>query len=207
MKCKKSKILLAIGGLFLSLFFPPDSIAQMRSKHLSTPSARIIGCNNDHTDCFIKAAENCRRVYIHTISTDNPKQGLPHPYYDQEMFYEIRGLKNGKCIFFAKNELSRVFYSEDFIQFAMKDRNKTRQEAKQELAEEKLEYDQTTGQSGLCSFQTEKLVNMLKTWWPKGGGSGFSTKDFDGANCQGTLYNFAFPVRTMRLPDPNAAKP
>jgi hypothetical protein len=127
---------------------------------------------------------------------------MPLPDYIQTSRYEIRGIENNKCTFYARIVKADVKYSEDFILFAMKDRGETRPKVEQELSEERVQYQQTAGKESVCSFETEKLANILSGWWQKNGGSNFSTNDFEGANCQGSLFNFNLPGKTVKLPSP-----
>lgn len=200
MKNLKNTILPFVGCVLLSALVSIDAKAQTKSNWFQKTSAKIIKCKDNDSDCFIRAAKTCRKA---TLQMDKPPIGLwnpnaPHPTYAQTLRYEIKGEKNGKCTFYSKIEKSDVQYSEDFILFAMKDRGITRQEVEKELSEERQAYQRLAGRDGVCLFQTKKLVDILNGWWQKGGGYKFSTKDFEGADCQGTLYNFTLPNQTIK---------
>lgn len=204
--CMKWILLVAL-TVMIGAFITLDTAAQTSSKRLQKPVARVTGCNDNHTDCFIKAAQDCHRAMITTYPMQRPVNSeIPQAEYSQTIFYEIRGQKSGKCVFYSKIKGSNVIYSEDFIRFAMKDRGETRQAVEKELRDERKEYDQMSGRYALCSFETEELVGILNRWWPKGGGSGFSTRDFEGADCKGTLYKFTIPNQTIKLSNSNTLK-
>jgi len=177
--------------------------------YIYEPAVKIIKCKFNYSDCFIGGANTCRKTtFTSNITMLNfMKPALPIPTYTQTSRYEIRGAENGKCTFYSKVEKSDVKYSEDFILFAVKDRGKTRQEVEQELLEERKEYQQLAGREGLCSFQTEKLIAMLNGWFPKNGEFSYSSKDFEGANCQGTLYNFTLTNQTIKSSELPPVKP
>jgi hypothetical protein len=196
--------------MLLSTLASLDAIAQTKSKPQQKPSAKIVKCKDNDSDCFIRAANTCRKATLRMNKSLLEKMlnpDIPHPTYTQMYRYEIRGAKNGKCTFYAKLEKADVTFSEDYIRYVMKDEGKTRQKVEQIMSQEKEGIQQTAGRDGVCSFQTKKLVAMLNGWWQKDGGYSFSTKDFEGANCQGTLYNFTLPNQTIKLQESSPAKP
>ncbi|MBA2501519.1 MAG: hypothetical protein H0V27_01440 [Pyrinomonadaceae bacterium] len=208
MKNLKNAISLFVGFIMLLALVSPSVIAQKKSKRQRNPSVRIVKCDNNDSDCFIRAANTCQKATLtmtKPLLTWNPN--VPHPTHTQVTRYEIRGRQNGKCTFYSKLEKNDIEYSEDYIRYVMKEESKTRQEVEQIMLEERQAFQQTVGRDGVCSFQTEKLVAMLNRWWQKDGGVNISTKDFEGANCQGTLYNFTLPNQTIELSQPPSAKP
>jgi len=139
------------------------------------------------------------------LVTWNPD--APHPTQVQVARYEIRGGREDKCVFYSKVEKSDVKYGEDYIRYVMKKEVRTRKEVDQMMSEQRQAFRQMEGRFGICSFQQEQLVAMLNRWWQKDGGANISTKDFEGADCQGTLYDFTLPDRTIGLSKPPPAKP
>jgi hypothetical protein len=202
MKNLKNAVLSVIGCVLLLALVCLDTNAQTKSKPMPMQSAKIVNCKTNNSDCFIRAANTCQKA---TLKMNKPLMNLfpnpdvPAPTYTQSYRFEIRGVENDKCTFYTKVEKSDVKYSEDFILFAIKDRGKSRQEVEQELAGERKEYQQTAGRDGVCSFRTEKLVDMLSGWWQKDGGYRYSSQDFKDGNCQGTLYNSTLPTKTIKL--------
>jgi hypothetical protein len=198
MKNLKNAILLVVGCILLSALVSLDATAQTKSKGNRKPSAKIVNCKDDDSGCFIRAANTCQKA---TVTMNKPLMimnlDVPSQTYTQTTRYEIRGRQNGKCVFYSKIEKADVKYSEDYIRNIMKDEGKTRQQVEQIMSEGRESYRQTAGRDGVCFFQTKKLVEILDGWWQKDGGVRFSTKDFEGADCQGTLYNFTLPNQTL----------
>src|SRR5215207_7659353 len=139
------------------------------------------------------------------LSMWNP--AAPHPTHIQVSLYDIRGSREGRCIFYSRVEKSDLEYGEDYIRHVMKEEGKTRQEVEQMMSEQREAFQQVTGRSGICLFRKERLVAMLNRWWQKDGGVSISTKDFEGADCQGTLYDTSLPDRTIGSSKPPLAKP
>jgi len=209
MKNLKNAISLFVGFIMLLALVSPSVIAQKKSKQLQKPSAKILKCKDNDSDCFIRAANTCKKATLtmnKSLLEKMMNPNVPNPTYTQTSRYEIRGKRNGKCTFFSKVEKSDVIFSEDYIRYVMKEEGKTRQEAEQIMSEQREASQQMAGLDGVCSFQTEKLVALLNGWWQKDGGYSFSTKDFEGADCQGKLYNFTLPNQTIKLSEPPPAK-
>jgi len=199
---------LSVGCLVLLALLSPSVLAQKKSQRHGKPSARVVECKDNDTGCFIRAAHTCRKATLtmtKPLSMWNP--AAPHPTHIQVSHYGIRGSREGRCMFYSRVEKSDVTYGEDYIRHVMSEEGKTRQEVEQTLSEERAAFQQVTGRSGICLFQKERLVAMLNRWWQKDGGVSISTKDFEGANCQGTLYDTTLPDRTIGLSKPPLAKP
>lgn len=203
MKSLKNAISLAFWCLLLSTLVSVDATARTKSKRLQKSSAKIVKCKDNDSDCFIRAANICQKA---TLTMSQPSSlwnpNAPHPTQTQTSRYEIRGRRNGKCIFYSKIEKNDIDYDEAYVRYLMKEEGKTRQEVEQMLSEQREAFRQTAGRDGVCSFQTERLSALLNRWWQKGGGTSFSTNDFEGADCQGTLYNFTLPNQTIKTSKP-----
>jgi hypothetical protein len=203
MKILTNSILSVLGCFVILTLVCINGCAQLKTKQNQKHSAKTVKCKTNDYACFIQAANSCRRATL-TMNKSllegmmNPNQ--PHPTYTRTDLFEIRGLENGQCIFYSKIEKADVKYNEDYILSVIKEEGKTRQEVEQIMAEERKGIQQTAGRNGVCSFPTPKLVAILNGWWQKDGGSSVSSKDFEGAKCQGTLYNFTLPTQTLKLP-------
>ncbi len=127
MKNLKNDISLVVGCMLLSTLASLDAIAQTKSKPQQKPSAKIVKCKDNDSDCFIRAANTCRKATLRMNKSLLEKMlnpDIPHPTYTQMYRYEIRGAKNGKCTFYAKLEKADVTFSEDYIRYVMKDEGK-----------------------------------------------------------------------------------
>jgi hypothetical protein len=199
MKILKNAISLVFGCVLLLTLVSFNATARTAPKQLQRSSAKIVKCKDNDSDCFIGAAHTCQKA---TLTMNQPflpwNPNAPHPTQTQTARYEIRGRRNGKCIFYSKIEKNDIEYGDDYVRYLMKDEGITRQEVAQMLSEQRDAFRQTVGRDGVCSFQTGKLSAMLNKWWQKGGGVSFSTKDFEAADCQGTLYNFTLPNQTIK---------
>ena len=202
MKNLKKNILFVIGYVVLSAFILLDVTAQTKTKRLPQSSAKMIKCKFNDSDCFIRAANTCQKAVLTTNISMSERMwnpNVPHPTYTQTSRYEIRGMENGRCAFYSKIEKADFKYSEDYISYVMQSNKETRQQTEQSLTETRKAIKQQVGKDGICLFQTEKLVAMLNGWFPKDGNFLYSTKDFEGADCQGTLYNFKLPNQTITI--------
>jgi hypothetical protein len=203
MKNFKNTILLLIGGILLSTLVSLDTTtAQTKTEQMQQTSAKMIKCKFNDSDCFIRAADTCRKATFTTNKSMldgvmNPN--VPHPTYTQTTRYEIRGGTNDKCLFYSKVEKADVKFGEDYIKYVMKSNQETRTQTEYQLSETRKTIQQQVGKYGLCSFHTEKLVTMLNGWWQKDGSISFSSKDFESADCQGTLYNFTLPNQNIKM--------
>ncbi|CAN5569035.1 hypothetical protein BH10ACI1_BH10ACI1_18480 [soil metagenome] len=201
MKNFKIIISLIVGCLLLVNLVSIDATAQTKRKRRQKVSAKVIKCKDNDSDCFISAAKTCQKSSFTSTKSMleamfNPN--VPHPNYNSAYYFEIKGIEKDKCIFYEKIEKNEITFSEDYIAYLIKDVGKTRPQVEQIMSEDKEAFQQTVGRDGVCSFQTEKLVDLLTKWFPKDGGYQISTADFEGANCQGTLFNFTVPNKIRK---------
>ncbi len=86
-------------------------------------------------------------------------------------YYEIRGLQQGKCIFYIQTEnISLTFPSGT---------------SERVISQQQALYNSLEGRNGTCQFSTSDLAIMLNLWSM----GNFSSDDFDKANCSGDYFS------------------
>ncbi|MEJ7848568.1 MAG: hypothetical protein WKF92_10820 [Pyrinomonadaceae bacterium] len=102
MKNLKNAISLIGGCMFLSTLVSLDAIAQIKPKPQQKPSAKIVKCKDNDSDCFIRAANTCRKA---TLTMNKPllegmmNPDVPHPTYIQTYRYESGAQKTANVHF------------------------------------------------------------------------------------------------------------
>ena len=87
------------------------------------------------------------------------------------ILYEIRGIKNGKCVFYIEVKKDGISFSSDIPQST--------------IDSEKASFNNQQGESGTCFFNTKDLSDMLTRWEHGDTSSG----DFKVAACGGSYFN------------------
>ena len=87
-------------------------IAQTKSKHRPAAKVTPIVCKENDEDCFIQAAETCRKANLtRTGSVD-----LLGMFTTTSTFYqEIRGGRNGNCTTYFRAGKAEVKFTAEFI--------------------------------------------------------------------------------------------
>ncbi len=159
-----------------------DLIGQTKTKRRQTAQNKKTVCAETDEDCFIRAAETCRKASIritYSTITLNVFQTSGTTYR------EIRGGRNGNCTYFIKYEKFDVRFTEEYIQ-KLKKRGETQEEIAQKQREVSESGKSTAGKYGICTFKTERLVALLKKW--KTGAFSYPD-DWQGGNCRGTIFD------------------
>lgn len=159
-----------------------DLIGQTKTERRQAGRNRNLVCAENDEDCFIQAAETCRKAsIILTYSTImfNVFQTSGTTYR------EIRGGRNGNCTYYFRYEKSDVKFTEEYIQ-KLKERGETQEEIEQKEREASESAKSTEGKYGICTYRTERLVALLKKW--KTGAFSYPD-DWQGGNCRGTVFN------------------
>jgi hypothetical protein len=140
-------------------------------------STGAMDCGYDF-DCFIEKASTC-----------SPASGVFIAPVDfigvlitTTSFVEIKGLDEGKCVFYIRTEDVKMEYSDELIQ-QMLDGGLTEEEIEQQrqLAEEQA---QQVGIDDTCRFNTSDLEALLRRWQQ----GNFSSEDYDMAECEGEMF-------------------
>ncbi len=157
-------------------------IAQTKSKRRQAAKVAPIVCKENDEDCFIQAAETCRkaniiltysRIMLNVFQTSGTT------------YQEIRGGRNGNCTFYFRYEKADIKFTEEYIQ-KLKERGETQEEIEQKEKDASESVKLTEGKYGLCTFKTERLVELLKKW--KTGAFAYPD-DWQGGNCRGTIFD------------------
>jgi len=192
MLIKKIELMLSVNALtktalmivacaFLFAAVTSDVTAQQKPKRLQKPQIKIISCKADDEDCFIQAAETCRKANV-TITKSIDLFGMFTT--TGTSYQEIKGGRNGNCTIYFRTEKVDVKFTEEFIR-KMKVKGATQQQIEQAELKANKNADLTEGMDGVCIYKTETLVALLKKW--KDGN--FSTSDWKGGNCRGTMFD------------------
>lgn len=159
-----------------------DLIGQTKTKRRQTGQIKKIVCAENDEDCFIQAAETCRKASLISTSSSimfNVFQTSGTGYR------EIRGGRNGNCTYYFRYDKADIKFTEEYIQ-KLKERGETKEEIEQKEREASESVKSTEGKYGICTFKTERLVALLKKW--KTGAFAYPD-DWQGGNCRGTIFD------------------
>lgn len=159
-----------------------DLIGQTKTKRRQPARKGKIVCAENDEDCFIQAAETCRKASgTITYST------IMFKIFQTSgaTYREIRGGRGGKCAYFFRYEKADVKFTEEYIQ-KLKKRGETQEEIEQKEREASESAKSTEGKYGICAFKTERLVALLKKWRT---GAFSYPDDWQGGNCRGTIFD------------------
>lgn len=111
----------------------------------STKPPASIDCGTD-IDCFIAASQNCKPakvIYTNTVDIFGVK-------HTTTSYYEIKGLKAGKCTFYLRTEKIDLTFPP---------------ETPQDIVEQQKEgYKKLEGRDGTCKFNINDLTAILRKW-------------------------------------------
>ena len=177
---KKNISIFVIAWMLLAVV-SADAIAQTKPKRRQAAQVAPVVCAENDQDCFIQAAETCRKANI-TFSGGIKWFGMLET--SGTSYREIRGGRGGNCTIYFKTIKNDVKFTEEFIQ-KMKARGHTQEEINEAELKANESADSTEGTDGVCTFKTAKLVALLRKW--KSGES--SSDDWKGGNCRGTMFD------------------
>ena len=141
-------------------------------------SQSLISCKT--WNCFIDASEKCEKAnFTFTQSLD-----LFGANFTSTMYYELKGLKNEKCIFYMRIEEQHMNYTQEAIQ-QMLDNGGTYEEIKQTEQEINQQSDLLEGKDGQCNIDTDDVVIMLT----KAEQGTSSTDDPYFNDCEGSYFS------------------
>jgi len=148
------------------------------------------GDNSDY-DCFIEASENCELSKL--LSTGTLE--LFRVIITGTTRMELKGIEDGKCIYYQITESYSIKYSDELIQSLLdSDLTQAEIDEQEQIANENAQ--ELVGLTQTCKFEQEDLTAML-TRWKQGNASGGATctlnqdewdctytGDFENAECE-----------------------
>lgn len=125
-------------------------------------------------DCFIGAGEKCSpAVMNYSASVD-----VLGVVSTAKTFMEIRGLEDGKCVYYQRTDGIDAEFSEEF-KGTLRYSGKSESEIADMEAAAAVEAQKAVGTVATCKMETSKLAEILKKW--KSGP--YSTKDLGAEEC------------------------
>ena len=130
------------------------------SEENETEESAALGgeCGNDF-DCFIEAAESCEEATM-TREMSVSQFGIITTATNS---MEVRGMENGKCVYYQKTIKSEVTFSEEFRE-QLREGGATQAEIDAQLAQANQSAQTTVGYEVTCKFEPEELAAMLERW-------------------------------------------
>ncbi|CAN5580736.1 hypothetical protein BH10ACI1_BH10ACI1_10620 [soil metagenome] len=159
-----------------------DLFGQTKTKRPQVAQNRKIVCAENDQDCFIQAAETCRKANI-TLTYSGIMLRIFQT--SSTTYEEIRGGRNGKCTFYFRYEKTDLRFTREYVE-KLKERGETQEQIEEKERESRESMKSTEGKYGICTFKTERLVELLKKW--KTGASSYPD-DWQGGNCRGTIFD------------------
>jgi len=153
-----------IASIFIVLIIIVSFFVLLSKNNNSPLTSSVINCKN--LKCLALSSQNCGLANL----TDTETIDLFGINSSSTYYYEIRGLKQNKCIFyFQLKKITSVFPSG--------------------ISQEIINQQQTLlkdmeGKEATCQFNTPDLTNLLNRWI----GGNFSSEDFNVANCSGSYF-------------------
>jgi len=152
----------------------------------------VIDCEDD-LSCLATAAKDCSPatlIQFDVLDILDITQRVTS-------FEEIKGMENGKCVFYfetvdtnvAPNEQS-VKSTQDMVEngeMTQEEFDKTMKELEERAAGLNMTYDAIEGAGNTCKVDTSELTEILKRWENKE----FSANDWDNAECEGPFFKQA----------------
>lgn len=123
-----------------------------------TGENKIIDCENNF-DCFIEASKSCNQAKM-TYITEVSAAGLIQSI---NLFLEIKGVEEDKCIFYMKIEKNDLKFSDETIQ-QMLAGGATQEQIQEQEQEMSKQADLYERRDVLCKFNTNDLTSMLNRW-------------------------------------------
>ena len=174
-------ISIIVGGILLLTSLPLAMIAQTKSRPRQKPPAEMIHCTGDDRVCFYNAVETCRRANVTSTITMDIYGTMTQV---STSFMEVRGKRNSRCMIYYRTEKNDLKFSANFIA-KMKEKGASQQQIEEAEMRANQSADTTEGLNGVCGFKLAALTVLVKNW--KAGL--FSTDDWKGANCRGTMFD------------------
>ena len=160
----------------LSLVLAGNALALTKVTTIKSP----VICNDGDLPCLIKAAKICAPARLKNKLTVD-LFGVLQTGTSQ---LEIKGLHNGKCIFYEKTLKNNLKFSPKFIRDA-KAKGTTDKELQTQLKQSNELAGATEGRDGTCQLKSKDLVVILSRWRQ----GSFSTEDLNSAQCSGSLFS------------------
>jgi hypothetical protein len=147
----------------------PNVSGNVNLKNETLGAVEIINCGstvtgatsyNSSFECFINASENCNQAEFLLTNTLN----LFGVITTATGRLELRGMENGKCLFYQKtNSISMIFSNETVQQMLtlgtnQSEINRLQEEMNTMAQQEMIGFEQT------CKFDTTELHSMLAKW-------------------------------------------
>jgi hypothetical protein len=184
----RKNISIFVAACLLLVVVSAGVFGQRKSMRRSATRVPPVVCRDGDEDCFIRAAETCRKAGL-TVTGSLDLLGIFTT--TGTSYREIRGRQNGDyCAIYFKTGKTDVKFTEEFVR-KMKERGVTDEQIEQKELEANRTADLAEGSDGICTFKRAKLVALLRKW--KSGS--FSSEDWKGGDCRGTMFDQIAPVR------------
>ena len=144
---KKTIVTVALCALLFALV-SLDVIAQTKSKRRQAAKVAPVVCKENDEDCFIQAAETCRKANLTLSASINWFEMLTTTGTG---YREIRGGRGGNCTIYFKTIKADVKFTEEYIR-KMKARGATQEQIDQKEREASESAKSTEGTDGVCTF-------------------------------------------------------
>lgn len=194
-------IIVIIGGIFAFFIIrKKENIPSTATPPATIPTigpSSLIDCKTD-MDCFIKASENCKLAKV----TDDATIDVFGMFITTTTFYEVKGLKEGKCVLYLRTEKQDVKFKKELIQEMLKGGATQEEIQQQEQESNRLAKLLQEGRDGICKFNNNNDLIFLLNKWKDGVFSGSvscrigddgewectSTGDWSIADCKGKMF-------------------
>jgi hypothetical protein len=176
----KRPILLALATVLLFAAEIIHTGAQVASRRATNSAGRLapVDCKND-MDCFIRAAQTCRRASVTRTSSLSVFGITITPTW----FIETRGKRAEQCTVYMRTEKVEAKISEATKRSLLAN-GMTPAEFEEMSTEAQKHAHEGEGADGTCLFKTKDYVALLKRW----NAGTYSTEDWKLGRCKGRMF-------------------
>lgn len=175
----KRILLLVLASVLLVAAEINHTAAQAASQRATNSAGRLsIDCKND-MDCFIRAAQTCRRASV-TRTSSLSIFGITTT---ATWFIETRGKSAAQCTVYMRTEKVAAKISEATKRSLLAN-GMTPSEFEEMSTEAEKHAHEGEGADGNCLFKTKDYVAVLKRW----NAGTYSTEDWKLGRCKGRMF-------------------